>query len=422
MNFLQAYEELTKWPANEAPSEYHNWAAFSVLSACAGPNLWCDMGIIGNIQPNIYVMLVGPPGIKKSTAKDIAEGLIRKIHSTKHPIPLAPANCTKEALVKYMADSKSPCRCAYEWQGKARPYTRISFFTDEFINLVQTGGDPLGWVQFFTEIYNPKPVFDTATIARGAVDLPFPYVTFLGCMTPELTKSLINEGALSGGFSRRTIYIYANKNDKPVPIPVITEAQKAAREVLIQRGQQIQNLSGRFQFSDAGLRAYTQWYGKNFEEINSSPTAAVVNFLQSKPTLAIKLAMLARLSYSDELIIDEDDFELAEGLLTVSQRHIDTIFAGAGRNKHAATIAGIQQFVNAACSRPPYCIITKKVHAHFLAHASVQEIDDILDQMQKVDQIVKVQIKLPGNNGFVNAVTSKEFHDAYEQNRAKKDQ
>jgi hypothetical protein len=406
MNFLQAYHIYSS--GNEAPDPFHQWGAYAVLSSCCGPNLWKDMGIIGNIQPNLYILFVGPPGIKKSTAKDIARRLLGKIHTNKHPIPFSPDSCSKEALIKHMSEEKSPCKMVFSWNDKLRHYTKVSIFSDEFVNLVQVGGDPLAWVQLLTEIYNPQPAFSTATISRGSVNLPYPYVTLLGCMTPELTKSLINDNALSGGFSRRTIYIFANRNSKPVPEPVITEEQKEAELVLIERGKQIQQLTGKFEFTDCGKKAYNEWYATNFHELESATTAAQQNFLQSKSVQVLKVAMLSRLAISDQLIISKDELDLAVALVTDAQQHIDTIFAGVGRNPHASTMSGIQQFIKYHCDRPPHYVTRKKIYGAFLNHASSKDIDSLLDQMSTVEQIKQVQVRF-ANGQVLSVVTSPEY-------------
>lgn len=407
MNFLQAYHIYSS--GNEAPDAFHAWAAYAVLSTCCGPNLWKDMGTIGNIQPNLYIMFVGPPGIKKSTAKDIARRLVGKIHTPKHPLPIAPASSSKEAFIKFMSEEKSPCQMSFAWQDKLRKYTKASIYSDEFVNLVQVGGDPLGWVQILTEIYNPQPTFDAATISRGSVNLPYPYITLLGCMTPELTRSLINENALSGGFSRRTIYIFANRNSKPVPEPIITPDQIEAEKSLIEHGRRIQALTGRFEFSDAGRKLYNTWYDQNFEELENATSAAQQNFLQSKSVQVIKVAMLSRLALSDQLILDEEEVQLAIALVTEAQKHIDTIFSGVGRNPHAATMSGIQQFIKLHCERPPHYVTRKKIYAAFLNHAQQKDIDTLIEQMTAVEQVKQVQATF-SNGQVLSVVTTPEFY------------
>lgn len=406
MNFLQAYQIYSS--GNEAPEEFHQWGAYAALSACCGPYLWTDMGDVGNIQPNLYILYVGPPGIKKSTAKDFARNLIRKVSTKEHPIPIAASSSSKEAFVDFMANPKSPCQMSYKWNDSLRHYTKCAIFSDEFVNLVQVGGDALAWIQVLTELYNPAVVYDVSTLSRGAKEIPYPYITLLGCMTPELTRSLVNENALSGGFSRRTIYIYGNRNGPPVPRPVTTPEQEEAKKYLIAHCREVQTLSGKFGFTDAGTKAYDDWYIINHRELENATSTPILNFLQSKSVLVLKVAMLSRLAWSKELIIDKEDIEIAVAMVSSAQKHIDTIFSGVGRNPHAATQAGIAALVRTQCNRPPFYITKKKIYAAYLGQASTRDIDSLLTQMAQVDILREGHIDHPSGQK-IPVVTSYEY-------------
>jgi hypothetical protein len=374
MNFLDDYAIFSS--GDEAPPDFHFWAGLSALSACCGPNLWLDMGKY-NLQPNLYIMLVGPPGIRKSTAKNVAQSIIAGIKN----IPMVPSSITKEAFVKELSQEKSRHKMVYQWLGKPRSYTKAAIMSDEFVNLVSHGGDPLGYIQLLTEIYNPTPTFETTTISRGKTEMPYPYISLLGCITPELTSNLINQGALSGGFSRRTLYIYCNRNGKPVPRPVLTDDQVHAKDRLIQRGRMIQCLNGPFKFSDAGDRYYTNWYNENFYGLQEASTTAIANFLQSKADQVLKVAMLRRIAEHDDLILDVPELEFARRHVDQAQTHINTVFAAAGRNPHAATIAGILSFVNQRTTVSPHYVTEKRIIGNFIKDAPSQVITDILKSL-----------------------------------------
>lgn len=63
--FIQKYLEYTK--DTESPAIFHTWAGLSAVSACLGQHVYTDFGL-GPIYGNMYVVLVGPPGVRKSTA------------------------------------------------------------------------------------------------------------------------------------------------------------------------------------------------------------------------------------------------------------------------------------------------------------------------------------------------------------------
>jgi len=391
VNFLSSYQTYAS--GDEAPPDFHTWAGLSVLSSCCGPNLWLDMGKY-NLQPNLYIMFVGPPGIRKSTAKNVARDILMAIQK----IPIIPSSITKEALVKDLSDVKSRHRMVYKWEDKARTFTKAAILSDEFINLVSHGGDPLSYLQLLTEIYNPTPNFETTTISRGKTEMPYPYITLLGCITPELTANLINQGALSGGFSRRTLYIYANKNGKPVPRPVLTEAQLEAKQQLILRGRTIQDLKGAFQFTPAGMEAYISWYNQNFYGLQNAPTQAIANFLQSKADQVLKVAMLLQISEHNELILDTPQLHSAISMVDIAQQHINSVFSAVGRNPQAATLAGIVSFVDQKSESPPHYVTLKRVMGSFIKDAPGSEIVKMLADLTKTDppQIHEARISVAG--------------------------
>ncbi len=410
MSFLEDYSEYSS--GNEAPPEFHLWSGLCALAACCGPNLWMDMGGAGNIQPNLYVLLVGPPGIKKSTAKDISRDLLRKIHTNKHKVPIAPDSSSKEAFVDFLSRKDSPCKMVFDHAGGARYYTKCCLWSDEFVNLVSVGGDPMAWIQILTEIYLPRPSYKAATIARGNVEMPYPYVNLLGCMTTDITKALINDGSLSGGFSRRTIYIYSNKDGEPVPIPVFTPEQKRAQERCVQRGQEIQRLSGAFQFSPEGEEAYRKAYIENHHAKQEAPSSALVNFMQSYGNFLIKIAMLLQLSESDELVIGADKIRHAKMLVDGAKSHVSMIFAGVGKNPHASTMAGIKVFIDQLVARPPHFVTLKRVYAQFLNQAEKPQLESILQQMDAIGDLVLCTANLKGQ-GLLKGITTPAAHNDF---------
>jgi len=73
--FLQMYLKYVE--NTESPQIMHLWSAISSASACMGRHVCLPFGI-GDIYPNIYVLLVGPPGTRKSQAMKYSCSLVAK--------------------------------------------------------------------------------------------------------------------------------------------------------------------------------------------------------------------------------------------------------------------------------------------------------------------------------------------------------
>lgn len=395
-NFLHDYAIYSS--GNEAPAEFHMWGALTALSSLCGRRLWTDQGFF-TVYPNLYTIFVGRPGIKKTTAMDIAQLLVHSVSrkvGQAHAIPIAPATTSKEMLIDIMTKKDTPCKKVFQFEGKPRYYTQIAIFASEIANLLAVGGDAIAYITLLTDISDPRDSFDTGTLSRGLKELPGPYVTMIGCMTPETTTNLIKENALSGGFSRRCIFVYADKNSKPVPRPILTQEQKDAWDRTILRGAEIMRLQGAFVWSDSAMQVYDSWYAQNFEETSTAPTIALQNFLMSKPTMVIKIAMLLQLAESNELVLTDEKISLSIDLLTSVQPHIQNVFSGVGRNPHAATLAGIQETIFAASQTPPFYIPKKTLQMRFLRHASLKEIDSMLEQLTQTNQISLQALNIKG--------------------------
>src|SRR6516162_4751804 len=68
---------------SEAPARFHFWAGCSVIGGALRRHVYIDMETF-QWYPNLYVLLVGPPGIvKKSTTINIGARLLRDVEGVK---------------------------------------------------------------------------------------------------------------------------------------------------------------------------------------------------------------------------------------------------------------------------------------------------------------------------------------------------
>lgn len=65
-NLFDVYFDYVK--DTETPMVFHRWSLIAAVSALLGRKFWMPFGSIGRIYPNCYIMLIGNPGSRKSTA------------------------------------------------------------------------------------------------------------------------------------------------------------------------------------------------------------------------------------------------------------------------------------------------------------------------------------------------------------------
>lgn len=375
MSFLQNYALLTQ--GNESPQVYHQWAGLSAMSSLISRRVWVDQGVY-TCYPNMYVMLVGSAGIKKSTAMNVARKLIREIRT----IPIAPPSITREALTLLMAEQDSPCKKSFKYNEKVHQYTHISLFANELVTLLNAGGNPMGMIETLTDIWD-QDVFEVKTKNKGTDLIPGPFVTILGCLTTETMGNLMNTKIISSGFSRRCMFVYSNDYGTAVPRPKVTDEQVAAWDACVARGKELQQICGQFVWDPEAEIWWDAWYTKAHEIKAQETDGMRQRYLQSKPEYVIKVAMLVTLSSTNDLVLTAEALEVALAYIEAIEPNMTVAFEGTGRNELSPIASQVENMVNNSDKPIP----VKVIYATFFKEANKEEMDKIIAHLQSADKI-----------------------------------
>lgn len=386
MSFLDDYAIFTS--GNESPTIFHNWSGLSVISSLASRKVWVDQGPF-IVRPNMYVLLVGNPGVKKSTAMSMARKLIEETKL----LPVAPASITKEALTQFMGDPKSPCKQVFEHNGLPVNYTHLSIFANELVSLLEAGGNPTGMITFLTDVWDRDEI-KLQTKNKGTDVIEKPFITILGCLTPETMQSLLYQKIISGGFSRRAIFVCSDRNNAPVPRPKLTDAQIQAWDRCLARAKEIIKLSGEFKWTDAGIAAHDEWYATNFYDCeNAGGDVVFQGYLNSKPEYVLKIAMFTSLSENNDMIIDDWNIRAALHYLEQVEPGYRALFSGTGRNELARIGSMIEEFIKAS---PNKAVPTKVIYSRFTKDANMKELQDIITHAIKAARLEAFALAVRG--------------------------
>lgn len=375
MSFLRNYIEHTG--GNECPDIFHTWCGLSSLASITSRKVWLSQGIF-TVYPRLYVILVGPPGIKKSTAVNFSRRLIYNIGG----IGIAPASITKEAITEMMAEDGGICKKVFKHNDKAVPYSHLSIYANELTSLVNSGGNASGMIEFLTDIWD-LDVMEVKTKNKGHDIIIGPNINILACMTPEIMQQFLFQRIISGGFTRRCVYVYADRNNEAVPLPELTEIQKSAWDNCIALGKQIQALSGEFVWGEGAKETYSAWYLGNHQKIQEGGGAVMQGFYQSKGEYVLKVAMLVALSETQKLQLNPVHIRVAVEFLTQTEEGLQRIFEGTGRNELSPIAGEIERFLN-SCPQP---IKLKALYTRFYQQAKYEEIDSILLHLENAGKI-----------------------------------
>jgi len=392
MNFIEAYELFAS--GNEASPTFHTWGAIGTISAVIGRRIWFDQKYY-RIYPNTYIVFVGEPGDKKTTALNVARGLVQKTET-----PLAPPSITKEALTLLLSSSneKSPCLKQTTINDVICEFAHVSIFASEIVTMLSAGGNPIGMIEFLTDIYD-REMFEVVTKNKGTDMIIGPYITLMACMTPEQTGQMLKQSIITGGFSRRVVFIYGRSKPVGIPFPDMTPEQEKARQFLIEKLGELKNWRGEFTMTDEARAFFADWYQKKHLELNKPHPAAFKNWLRSKDVMLIKVSMLLVVSeFKMTNVIELRHLKQGLEMLNKVEPDIGRIFAGAGRNLGADLAHKLLRYLE---ETPSKMANKKRILADLYSEGNAREIDEALDFLvttgkvsQKIQQGPPVTVEI----------------------------
>lgn len=395
-SFLRDYEIITQ--NNEVPKSFHLYASLVALSSIVSSRVWLDLGLFA-IRPNLYVVLTGPPGVKKTTAMSVAKRLLRELGEH---IPMSAECQTKEALVQTMGESQKICTVGKdEVPQNFKPidddnskfqYSPMSVFVTELSQFVgsQNAGHML---DFLTTIYDEE-IFVNSTKGKGTDTLPMPYLTLLACTVPDWITAKLKDDVISGGFSRRAIFVYEQRavDDKGKPLriafPGVSDEMKLAWDRVVAKSKKLLNLKGPFQWAEGARDFYENWYN-NLPE----PTDPLLEgWFNSVHVQMLKIAMLISASEWEEgkPMLEIVHMTTSIKLLALIEENIPKVFKGVGRNELFGISNKLLELLKADKSGSlPERFVLKTL----FREADVQEIAKIIGHLIKTGEIVRVQSK-----------------------------
>jgi hypothetical protein len=341
-NWIATYLEYTK--ESESPETYHLWAALSAVAAAVRRNVWLDQGLYV-LYPNLYVAFVGPPA---RTAKSTALYLARTIMNQVQAIKMGPEACSKEELIRQMAESKYDNQCA------------MTIHSSELSDFLDTSGVLM--IQFLTSIYDgnyaPPKGWNYATKHQGKDFIVNPFLNVIFGTTPSYLAESMPDNIVGHGFASRTIVVYEEKERHENSLPDNMDPTLA--KALVEDLRHISHLRGQFTWggdltdetSRTGRRlteaeaTYDRFYKSLYKGVPADHR--IEGFHWRKKTHVLKIAMLLSLAERDDLTIQSHDIEAAVQFLHDLEPQMARAFSAVGKFEHATTLERIGNQIRAA--------------------------------------------------------------------------
>lgn len=358
------------------------WAGLVTLSSLIGKRVHLEMGHF-DVFANIYIVFVAPPGGRKSTSMDFCGRFLEEAKG----VPVSVDCVTKEAIVGTMQRCKTTFIPIDGGQiGLPFVYSPLTILADEFSELI--GPSREGMISFLTTIYTKRGNYDYETIKRGVQTIENPYLTLLGCTTPAWITARLKDDVISGGFSRRAVFVYESERPERIAFPKVTPEMREAWNTAMAYAQVLKKIHGKFTWDEEARTYYKDWYD-NFKPPQSNPM--LVGYYETCHMQLLKIAQLISLSESTDLVLRRDHLEFGQGLLTLVEQNLARVFEGVGRNELNGLSATLCDILRAAGGS----LSEKKVYTIMFAGGTEFEIKQVIDHLLLADKIIRVKKQSP---------------------------
>jgi hypothetical protein len=322
----------------EAPPYFYFWTGVATIAAALRRRVWLDMGTF-TWYPNLYTLLVAPPGIvQKSSTSDLGMRLLKKIPT----IFQGPTTLTWQALYD-----------AYLEVGEEFPISPTEIATQSalYVNSPEFG-----------ITLNPKDtemidqlvhIWDGAAMRKrtrkdGEVVIPTPCLNLIACTTPSWIAENVPQYLIGGGLTSRILFVYGEEKVRYVAYPqlLLPPDYKDRQERMVRDLERISTLVGGFSLTPEAYAWGQEWY-EDFHR-NQAPKldkTLIGGYIARKQTLVHKVAMILAVSMGDVLIITRELLERAALLITELEEKMPLVYGKIGMKEGSNSATQVLAFL-----------------------------------------------------------------------------
>jgi uncharacterized protein DUF3987 len=384
-NWLKAYMEFTE--ETESPACFHYWTAATLISAMTRRQVYLDLNMF-KVYPNIYTILVGPSGARKSIATSIGMNIAQQVGIRRFSDKITGAALIRDlsqAVVKnitQVGNSNGAANNGVPTGGGAEIELTAPMLIYASELGVFLGHDAYGSgvVADLTDLYDCGPEWKKTTVSRGDEIIPGPYVTMLAASTPQTLKDTIPPGAVGQGFTSRILFVWGDGRRKRVPIPIWGAGQEMLRNNLIADLKKIGMVRGMFRFTPDALKMYTKNYMDALSPEEEYEDERLRNYASRKHIHTLKMAQICALAAHDELIITADDWFTADEAIKWLDKGLGNVFAGHGTANNSQDVIRVFKQIEAATARVGYISYPDLLKRNY-SYLNLQEFGSVMQTL-----------------------------------------
>jgi energy-coupling factor transporter ATP-binding protein EcfA2 len=365
-------------PHTDIPENFIIWSALSLVGAALKNSVYFQIGTY-TLYPNMFIVLVGPPGVGKGASMNILEQMITDTKPNQVVNTLSD-RITAERIIERISDGWSTAPQLKNMQLVLGKNDHNCLLFSSEIRVLLGASD---WMLEFLEEAWSKTTYEYQTKNKGNVAIDNMCCSLLAASVPDFLRNVNREAhmVITGGFSSRCLFIYAENPSKDLPFPEPLKKNlksKALYDNLILDLQEIGTLRGEFVIDTGARLRFEAFLRLNRAASSKDDSEAVANFRARIKAHILKLAMIFSVSRDNSLHISDMDMVNAIAEVQKILVSLSKLFRGAGEGMDAAVTARVQDFIE-KYGRVSKKEIFKALHRHLNSPETLDRILYVLE-------------------------------------------
>ena len=369
-SWLDAFLDYTE--GRDVPLIFRKWAGIATIAGALERKVWVMARPPDPLFPNMYIALVGPPGVGKTFIIQAVRGFLKSLknhHISKSSLSRASLiDSLREATRQEVVNNNT----------KVEQFNSLSVISNELTVLLPAyDADFMGNL---TDLYDNHAYGEKKRTAELDYDIEKPNINILAGTTPSYLRDLMPEGAWDQGFVSRLFLVYSGEN-APSELFRANGASVAVQSDLIHDLQKIGKLYGEIKFTPESAKAINSWHMRKGPPAPDHPR--LLHYNTRRTAHLLKLCMVACASTGDRLVVELEHYNTALAWLLEMESFIPDIFKSMSSGGDMKVITDTWHFVYKLYAKEGKPIREGRVLRFVTERTAVHNVERVLALMVK---------------------------------------
>lgn len=246
MSWLDEFMEATD--AAESPRAYFYWAGVSAIAASVRNRVWINKYLY-KLYPNLYILLIGKSGLRKSSPISIAKSLVDSLEVTK----VIYGRASIQAIVQRLGEVEQ------RDSGTIIKESSAYVVSSEFAASLVKDDAALTIMTDLADGHYHEDGWKNTLKSAASDRLDRPCVNLLSASNQTHFEDVVDSASMFGGFIARTVLVVEHKKSKINDLldapDVIFDPKKFVPYL-----KKISQVKGEFSFTPKAKRMFQEWY------------------------------------------------------------------------------------------------------------------------------------------------------------------